>query len=75
MQFCTFELDDESKELCTIATPHGLHRYRKLPMGVKASPDIAQEIMEKVLHGICDDSKVFERASGAQSHLFSFSSN
>ena len=59
MQFYTFELDDESSELCTIATPFGLYRYRKLPMGICQSPDIAQETMEKTLQDISDDLEVY----------------
>ena len=59
MQFYTFELDDESAELCTIATPWGLYKYRKLPMGICQSPDIAQEVMERTLKDISEDLEVY----------------
>jgi hypothetical protein len=55
MQYYCFELDDAIKELCTIAMPFSLYHYRHLPMGVNQSPDIAQEIMERVLSSIMEE--------------------
>ena len=49
MFFYCFELDDKSKDMCTINTPFGLYRYARLPMGVKTSPDTAQSIINKIL--------------------------
>jgi hypothetical protein len=35
--------------------PFGLYRYRRLPMGVNQSPNIAQEIMEHVLSSTMEE--------------------
>jgi hypothetical protein len=52
MQHYTFELDEESQDLCTITMLFGKYKYTRLPMGLKHSPGISQAILESTLAGI-----------------------
>ena len=75
MQYCTFALDESSKNLCTICAPFGNCRCNRLPMGVSMSPDVAQEIMEDLFRALeqadiyIDDVGVFDNSWS--SHLLS----
>jgi hypothetical protein len=54
MQYHMFALDEESKDLTTFVTPFDKYCYNVLPMGLKCSPDFAQETMENIFHNIND---------------------
>ena len=69
MQYFTFELNSESQKLCVISTPFGLYKYKRLPMGIKQSSDIAREVMENLLRDI-DNIEIYIDDIGCFSSTF-----
>jgi hypothetical protein len=64
MQYYTFKLEKESKDLCTIITLFDKYKYLRLLMRLKCSPDIAQAAMENVLSDI-DNADIYNDDVGA----------
>jgi hypothetical protein len=52
MGYYHIPLDLEAQKLCTTILPWGKYQYKRLPIGVKTSPDIFQRIMYELLGDI-----------------------
>ncbi len=52
------------KDVTTIVTSFGKFKYNVLLMGLKCSPDFAQETMENIFHDV-DDAEVYIDDAGA----------
>jgi hypothetical protein len=66
MHYYTFELDNQSKDLCTIAAA-GKFKCDRLSIGLKCSLDYAQEVMENIFRDF-EDAEVYIDYIGALSY-------
>jgi hypothetical protein len=48
------QLDEKSRDLTAFNTPFGRFRYRRLPMGIKSSPELFQRVFGDLFSGIED---------------------
>jgi hypothetical protein len=39
----------DAQKLCTIVFQWGKYKYKRLPMGIRISPDVSQNIMSKLV--------------------------
>jgi hypothetical protein len=54
MQYYTFELSKQAKELCVTISSFSKYAYQRIPTGFKQSPDFAQEVMEDIFHDMAN---------------------
>jgi hypothetical protein len=52
MGYYHINLSLDAQKICTITTPFGKYRYKKLPMGISVATDIFQEKMSDLFHDI-----------------------
>jgi hypothetical protein len=58
MGYYHIPLDEASQKLCATVFPWGKYKYKRLPMGIKNSPDIFQSVMNRLL-GDLDFVKIY----------------
>ena len=54
MGYYNILLDPNASSLCTLILPWGKYRYKRLPMGIKNSPDIFQQKITELMEGLED---------------------
>ena len=54
MGYYNIRLDPTAASLCTLILPWGKYKYKRLPMGIKNSPDIFQQKISDLMEGLED---------------------
>jgi hypothetical protein len=49
MGYYHIKLDADAQKLCTIVFPWEKYKYKRLPIGIKISPDVFQNVMSKLV--------------------------